>query len=390
VVDSAGRMTEFAVAQTAPPEHPALRSHRIAVGLYDRTGAGLVRRRRVEVDIAGERTVLPELAGERQPDLVLVNDDDLSYTKIRLDEDSLGTLITSIGEFTEPLPAALCWAAAWDMCRDAELAARLYISMVIDHADTISEIGVVQTTIRQASAAARRFTDPAWRAEGIGGFMASGLRRLAEHAEPGSDRQLAYLQAFAGVATWPEDLALLAGLLNGSAHLDGLVVDTELRWRLLQRLASQGAAGPAEIDAELELDPTDAGERRAATCRAAIPEPAAKAAAWQAIVSGALPNATFRATLNGFNDPDRPDLMEPYAAKFFDVVGDVWATWSSDMAQYFASNAYPLTQVSERTVQLTDEYIAQAGPPTALRRLLIEGQDSVRRALRCQQRDRQA
>jgi aminopeptidase N len=389
VLDSDGRMTEFAVVQTAPPEHPVLRSHRIAVGLYDRTGAGLIRRRRVEVDIAGDRTVLAELAGERQPDLVLVNDDDLSYAKIRLDAHSLGTLITSIGEFTEPLPAALGWAAAWDMCRDAELAGRRYISMVIDHAHTIGEIGVLQTTIRQASAAARRFTDPAWRPAGIGGFMAAGLRRLAEQAEPGSDRQLIYLQAFAGVATRPEDLALLSGLLNGSAHLDGLGVDTELRWRLLQRLASQGAAGPAEIDAELERDATDAGERRAATCRAAIPEPAAKEAAWQAIVSGTLSGATFRATVNGFQDPDHAALLEPYATRFFDVVGDVWASWGSDMGQYFASNAYPLTQISERTVQLTDEYIARADPPAALRRLLTEGQDSVRRALRCQQVDRQ-
>jgi len=390
VLDSAGRMTEFAVVQTAPPEHPVLRSHRIAIGLYDQTEAGLIRRRRVEVDIAGERTVLAELAGERQPDLVLVNDDDLTYAKIRLDEHSLGTLISSVGEFTEPLPAALCWAAAWDMCRDAELAARRYIGMVIEAADTITEIGVLQTTIRQASAAARRFTDPAWRPAGIGGFMAPGLRHLAEQAQPGSDRQLAYLQSFAGVATEPGDLAMLAGLLDGSAHLDGLEVDTELRWRLLQRLVSQGAAGPAEIDAELDRDPTDAGERRAATCRAAIPDAAAKEAAWQAIVSGTLPGATFRATVNGFQDPDHPELLSPYAEKFFDAVGEVWAKWGSDMAQYFASNAYPVTQISERTVQLTDEYIDRAKPPAALRRLLTEGQDSVRRALRCQQVDRRA
>ena len=389
VLDSDGRMTEFAVAQTAPPEHPVLRSHRIAVGLYDQTEAGLIRRRRVEVDIAGERTVLAELAGERQPDLVLVNDDDLTYAKIRLDEHSLGTLISSVGEFAEPLPAALCWAAAWDMCRDAELAARRYIGMVIEAADTITEIGVLQTTIRQASAAARRFTDPAWRPGGIGGFMAPGLRHLAEQAQPGSDRQLAYLQAFAGVAAEPGDLALLAGLLDGSAHIDGLEVDTELRWRLLQRLVSQGAAGVAQIDAELDRDPTDAGERRAATCRAAIPDAAAKEAAWQAIVSGTLPGATFRATIVGFQDPDHPELLAPYAEKFFAAVGEVWATWGSDMAQYFASNAYPVTQISEETVRLTDEYIDRASPPSALRRLLTEGQDSVRRALRCQQVDRQ-
>ena len=167
------------------------------------------------------------------------------------------------------------------------------------------------------------------------------------------------------------------------------MVDTELRWRLLHRLVSQGAAGSAQIDAELRRDPTDAGERRAATCRAAIPEPEAKEAAWQAIISGTLPNATFRAALNGFNDPDQAELLAPYAERYFDVVGEVWHNWSSDMAQYFTSNAYPMTQISEHTVELTDAYIARTDPPAALHRLLLENRDSVQRALRCQARDRQ-
>ena len=171
--------------------------------------------------------------------------------------------------------------------------------------------------------------------------------------------------------------------------MDGLVVDTELRWRLLHRLCSQGAAGPAEIDAELRRDPTDAGERRAATCRAAIPEPEAKEAAWQAIISGTLPNATFRATLTGFADPDQEELLAPFATRYFEVVGDVWRDWGSDMAQWFTSNAYPLTQISEHTVALTDAYIAENDPPAALRRLLLESRDGIQRALRCQARDRQ-
>ena len=382
-----GRITEFAVVQTAPASHPVLRAHRIAVGLYDRTDAGLIRRRRIEADIAGERTVLDVLAGEHLPDLVLVNDDDLTYAKIRLDSRSLATLMTGIGEFTESLPAALCWAAAWDMCRDAELAARDYVQLVSSGVDHAEEISVAQTLLRQASAALRRFTDPAWREHGAD-QAAGTLLGLAEQAAPGSDRQLAYLQAFASLATSPSDLALLSGLLDGSAYMDGLVVDTELRWRLLHRLCSRGAAGRAEIDAELRRDATDAGERRAATCRAAIPEAAAKEAAWQEIVSGTLPNATFRATLNGFADPDQAELLAPYATRYFEVVGGVWRDWGSDMAQWFTSNAYPLTQISEHTVELTDSYIAEADPPAALLRLLLEGRDGIQRALRCQARDR--
>ncbi|MGI8449229.1 MAG: ERAP1-like C-terminal domain-containing protein, partial [Streptosporangiaceae bacterium] len=386
-LDGEGRLTEFAVVQTAPASHPVLRAHRIAVGLYDRTEAGLVRRRRVETDIAGERTVLPELAGEPRPDLVLVNDDDLTYAKMRLDSHSLATLITSIGEFTESLPAALCWASAWDMCRDAEMAARHYVQLVTAGVDHAEEISVVQTLLRQATAALRRFTDPAWRPRGAN-EAAGTLLGLTERAAPGSDRQLAYVQAFASLASSPSDLALLSGLLDASAYMDGLVVDTELRWRLLHRLCSRGAAGPAGIDAELRRDPTDAGERRAATCRAAIAEPGAKEAAWQAIISGTLPNAVFRAMLSGFNDPDQAELLAPYPTRYFGVVGEIWQNWGSDMAQWFVTNAYPLTQISEHTVELTDAYIAEADPPAALRRLLLENRDAVQRALRCQARDR--
>ena len=385
-LDDEGRLTEFTVVQTAPASHPVLRAHRIAVGLYDRTGEGLVRRRRVETDIAGECTVLPELAGELQPDLVLVNDDDLTYAKMRLDSRSLATLITSIGEFTESLPAALCWASAWDMCRDAEMAARHYVELVSSGVDHAEDISVVQTLLRQSAMALRRFTDPAWRPRGAN-EAAGTLLGLAERAAPGSDRQLAYVQAFASLASSRSDLALLSGLLDGSAYMDSLVVDTELRWRLLHRLCSQGAAGPAEIDAELRRDSTDAGERRAATCQAAIPEPEAKEAAWQAIISGTLPNAAFRATLSGFNDPDQADLLAPYATRYFDVVGEIWQNWSSDMAQWFTTNAYPLTQISEHTVSLTDAYIDRADPPAGLRRLLLENRDSIQRALRCQVRD---
>ncbi|HUL25827.1 MAG TPA: aminopeptidase N [Streptosporangiaceae bacterium] len=386
--DSGDRFTEFAVRQEAPADHPVLRDHRIAIGLYDRTAGGLVRRLRVETDVTGERTAIGALAGERRPDLVLVNDDDLTYAKIRLDEHSLATLMGGIGEFTGSLPAALCWAAAWDMCRDAELAARDYLRLVLGGVESVTDISVLQTLLRQAAAALRRYTDPAWRPAGLE-LAATAFRDLLDRAEPGSDAQLAYVQAFAGVAASPGDLALLAGLLDGSRPIDGLAVDTELRWWLLRRLVSRGAAGEADIEAELARDATDAGARRAATCRAAIPGPAAKEAAWQQIVSGTLPNAMFRAVLDGFADPDQLDLLAPYAQRYFEVAGRIWEDWGSDMAQWFVANAYPLAD-SRGVIEATDALIASSSPPAALRRLLIEGRDSAERALRCQERDRQA
>jgi len=387
-----GTITRFAVRQEAPASHPALRTHRIAVGLYDRTGSGagsLVRRRQVEADVAGELTEVPELAGERRPDLVLVNDDDLTYAKVRLDDYSLRTLIDRIGDFADSLPAALCWAAAWDMCRDGEMAARDYVRLVLSGVASVRDISVAQTLLRQAIAAVRRYADPAWRETGLN-LLADTLRGLLDQAEPGSDAQLAYLQALARAAVAGRHTDLLRGLLNGSVVIDGVAVDTDLRWSLLQRLVSLGLADPGEIDAELAGDVTDEGERRAASCRAAIPTAEAKEAAWEEITGGKLPNAMFKAVLNGFMSPDQDALLEPYARRYFDVLADVWRDWKSDMAQYFASNAYPVTVISEEAIRATDDYIDRTSPPPALRRLLIEDRDDVARALRCQARDRQA
>jgi aminopeptidase N len=404
-VDADGRFTEFAVEQEAPATHPVLRSHRVAIGLYDRTPgvsgdeAGLSRRLRVETDVAGPRTAVPEIVGQPRPDLVLVNDDDLTYAKIRLDDHSLHTLlVNSIGAFTESLPAALCWSAAWDMCRDAEMAARHYVRLVMSGITSVADISVVQTLLRQAGQAARRFADPGWREAGLA-LISGALRNLLRTVPAGSDEQLAYVRALASVATSADDLVLLAGLLDGSVRLDGLSVDTDLRWALLARLVSRGAPkgsgrpgtyGTAEIDAELARDATDAGERHAATCRAAIPTAEAKREAWRLLTGGELTIAMFRAVLAGFADPDRPELVEPYREEYFAVVGDVWRRWSSAMAQDFVAGVYAVCAVSRETVEATDAYIADAQPPAALRRLLIEGRDDVLRALRCRARDRQA
>jgi aminopeptidase N len=383
-----GTFTEFAVRQEAPESHPVLRDHRIAIGLYDRAPAGLVRRRRVETDISGERTMVPALAGEPRPDLVLINDDDLTYAKIRLDPHSMATLSTSIGEFTQTLPAALCWAAAWDMCRDAELPAREYVQLALGGISSVTDVSVAQTLLRQVDAALRRYTDPAWRETGLD-LTAGALRRLLGQAEPGSDIQLAYAQALTGVALSPGDLALLNGLLDGTAVIAGLTVDTELRWRILHRLVSRGAVGEPEIEAELARDATDAGERHAASCRAAVPEPAAKEAAWAQIIGGTLPNATFRAVLAGFMDYDQPLLLAPYSGRYFEVASGIWRDWTPDMARWFVSYAYPIADDSS-VIAKTTELITRTSPPPGFARLLIEGRDSVQRALRCQERDRQA
>ncbi|MET9794201.1 aminopeptidase N [Nocardiopsis alba] len=385
-VDADGNFTSFAVLQEAASEHPTLRSHRLAVGLYDRTEDGIVRRERVELDVSGERTEVAELVGKARPDLVLINDDDLTFTKIRLDERSLRTVVEGVGEIRESLPRALAFGAAWDMTRDGEMAARDYVELVISGISGVDDVMVAQTLLRQAAGAIVNYADPAWRPIGFE-KLGSRLRELLSSAEPGGDLQLAYVNALASVAVTEADLSLLRGLLDGAITVDGLTVDTDLRWTLLRRLVSTGEAGEAEIDAELKADPTAAGQRNAAGARAAIPTSEAKEAAWERIVGGDLANAEFRSVLVGFTEPLQADLYRPFLDRYFARLAPAWENWTGEFAQSFAEIAYPSHLVEEATLERTDAYIAENSPAPALRRLLIEGRAGVERALRARATD---
>ncbi|MEU0570381.1 aminopeptidase N [Nonomuraea sp. NPDC005983] len=385
-VSADGRFESFDVLQEAPAEHPTLRSHRVAIGLYSLADGELRRTKRVELDVVGARTPVAELVGEEQPDLVLVNDDDLTYAKIRVDDRSLRTLIGGgIAAFAESLPRALCWSAAWDMTRDGEMATRDYVKLVVSGVGTLRDITVLQSVLRQARQAVQQYADPAWQAEGLA-LLAAELRSLLAVAEPGSDQQLAYLQAFAPVATSGADLDLIQGILDGSSVPEGLAVDADLRWVLVHAMVSSGRYGEADIEAELQRDPTATGERSAALCRASLPTAESKAAAWEAIVGGQLANHIARATITGFADPRHVELLVPYREKYFAEIGRIYQEWTFDQAQTFAVGCFPTLLIEEATVEAAQDFLETA-PPQALRRMILEGADGVSRALRNRAKD---
>ncbi|WP_399925380.1 aminopeptidase N [Streptomyces kanamyceticus] len=385
ILNAEGRITELSVLQEAPESHPELRPHRVAVGLYRRTpGGDLERYARAEADVDGPRTVVAELAGEAAPELVLVNDDDLTYCKIRFDETSLETLREHLGDLTDPLARALCWSALWNLTRDALMPARDFIGLVLRFAGRESDIGVLQMLHTWANAALTQYAAPDWREEG-GRALAEGALRELRLAEPGSQHQLTWARFFAAVATSAADLQLLEGLLAGTARIDGLEVDQELRWALLGPLAAHGAADEEALAAELARDDTASGKRHQVRCLAARPSAAVKAQAWAAVVeSDALSNALVEATIAGFAQPSQRELTAPYVSRYFEAIERVWAERSIQIGMDVVRGLFPHFQGAEALAAADAWLAAHESAAPALRRLVLEARDDLARSLRAQ------
>jgi len=386
------RVAELAVVQEAPEAHPELRPHRIAVGLYRLTeGGALERYARVEMDVDGPRTVVAELAGAEVPDLVLVNDDDLTYCKTRFDAGSLATLQEHLGDLTDPLARALCWSALWNMTRDALLPARDFIGLVLRFAGRESDIGVLQMLHAWARSALERYAAPAWRDTG-GALLAEGALRELRAAGPGSEHQLAWARFFASTASAEPDLALLKELLDGTTAIEGLDVDQELRWAFLEPLAAHGVADERLLAAELARDDTASGKRHQVRCLAARPSAEVKARAWEQVVeSDTLSNALVEATIAGFDQPSQRELTAPYAQKYFAAIERVWRERSIQIGMDVVSGLFPAFQDRPETLAATDAWLqAHQDAAPALRRLVLEARDDLARALRGQECDAEA
>ncbi len=388
-LDDQGRYASFDLVQSAPNEvatSNVLRPHRLAVGVYNddpQTGS-LVRTQRVELDVTGERTAVEQLVGIAQPDLLLVNEDDLTYCKMRLDERSLRTLREGgITRLADSLPRALCWSAAWDMTRDGELATRDYVALVLAGAEADSNIGLLQSLTRQALRALEIYADPQWAPHGYQAIADKAFAALHD-AEPGSDHQLVWVHAFLGAARDEQHLATMRGLLDGTHVVEGLSLDADLRWAIVHALCANGSATQEDIDAELDRDPSAAGHRHAATARAFRPTAEAKAAAWRlATEDDSIPNAMQEAIIAGFAHATQGALLEPYVQRYFDTVPEVWRRRTSEVAQNVVIGLFPrwTSTINQATLDAADEFLTRVELPAGLRRLVSEGRADVARAL---------
>ena len=387
--DDDGVITSAEIIQEIPAGSPAtLRPHRVAIGCYTLTGRGeqahLERTGRVELDVDGARTPVPELVGTRRADVLLLNDDDLTYAKVRLDEDSLATGLEKVDAFAESLPRSVLLAPAWDLVRDGELPASRFLAAALAALRVETHSSVVQGLLGRVTTCLSHYLPQADRATAVAA-TADALLALARAAEAGSDAQLQLVRAVADHAVTEEQTAAVAAWLDGSESLEGLVVDQDLRWELLIGLVAAGRAGEAEIAAEEDRDLTTTGRERAAQARASVPTAEAKAAAWRRLVEdSSMPNETQVKMLRGLRSVERnPELLAPFVQEYVRQADAIWDTRTFHMADNLLTALWSPATVGLEGVDpvgaLEGWLSSHREAPAAFRRIISENLDSTRR-----------
>jgi aminopeptidase N len=386
-VDADGTITSFAIIQTAPADYPTIRPHRLAVGFYNDVDGSLVRDHRIELDVDGERTDVAELVGLARPAIVLINDDDLAYAKIRLDEASLHAAISRLSAIASPLARSLVWGAAWDATRDAETPASEYVRLVLNNIATETESTTIRTSLSQLVLAANAYVAPE-RQRAIKEEAANELWLLAQDAEAGSDAQFQFVKFFATLASTPDQLDSVSSLRDGTAPLEGLEIDTDLSWELLVSLVAGGRLDQSDIDVALAADNTANGAQFAAQASAAIPTVEGKRAAWASVFdTDTAPNTIVRYTGIGFQRASDPEILTEFVAKYFDSLQEVWKSRSHAIAEYLVEGMYPAALANVALRDATKAWLDANTEPVALRRLIVENLAGIERALLAQARD---
>ncbi|GAB3782099.1 aminopeptidase N [Nocardioides ungokensis] len=393
-LDADGRYTSFAVRQTAAADQPTLRRHRLGIGLYDAVpnedgAVRLVRRTSLETDVVGELTDVAALVGQKQPDLLLLNEGDLAYAKIRLDERSLATVIGGISTLDDALARALCWGAAWDMTRDAEMSASDFVALVLSGIGTESDAFGVSRIPGYAAQAVNSFSAPGNKAA-LRETWEQGLRKLLENAEPGSDHQLSFARAFAGAAHSEAALNDLEALLDGTLAFEGLAIDTDLRWTLLNGLARNGRADADRIAEELTRDNTISGQEHAAAARALRPTAEAKAEAWEiAMVRDDVANETQRSVVMAFQVNGQDEVLAPYVERYLAAADTMWEEKGTQRASTALEFIFPRPLASQELLDRVDAWLESSPANPAAKRYVREGRADVARALAAQAKDAQ-
>ncbi|MGH3300094.1 MAG: aminopeptidase N [Streptosporangiaceae bacterium] len=381
IVDPDGTITSLAIVQDPPATDGAgpLRAHRLTIGSYDAAGSRLSCRRRISVTVRGAWTHVPELTGSPRPAAIILNDTDLAYATTRFDPVSWRALVTVAMDVSDPLAESVCWSMAAEMVEHAELAAAQYTALVSRRITSGEPVAGLDQLLDRAVAAADRYAGPDQRT-GARRQLAAAALASGERARPGSRRQRVLARGYAAAADSPAQLVLLRLWLEDRSLPAGLVLDLELRARILTTLAAKDLAADSDLAGYAAADPVG-GDTVVAGCTARRPTRAAKEAAWAAALDVSQPPRLARATAEGFWVPGQETLTCPFRSRYFAEALPMIRAHDARTAQRLARALYPATLADEATLAATSDAIAGTPPADAIRPVLVEQREILRRTM---------
>lgn len=358
------------------------RPHHIAVGVYDHDPADgriLELRELLDLDVPSDEVVS---VGGPRPALLVLNDADLTYAKVRLDETSVETVLRGLAGIPEALTRAVVWNSLRDMVRDGDLHPQDYLTTAEAHLPEEGDLAIVQGVLDFArTQIAVRYLAPQERTAALATLTAIAhdlLRRTEDGSEPGL--RLTAVRTLIDSANRPDTIARW---LADDTVPGGPALDPELRWRILARLSVLGAVGEDDIDAALAEDPSATGQEGAARCRAALPTAEAKAAAWDRLFhDDSLSNYLFSATAQGFWQPEQAELLQEYVTRYYPEAVALATRRGPAIGEAAGRWAFPAHAVDETNLRAGQACLADPDILPLLRRKLVDQLDDLARALR--------
>ncbi|EPH07035.1 aminopeptidase N [Propionibacterium sp. oral taxon 192 str. F0372] len=386
-VDDEGNYTSFAITQSAADNAPTLRTHRLAIGLFDVVDDILVRRDSLEVDVHGSSTPIAVLAGVKAADLVLLNDRDLSYVKVRFDPRSMDTVRRSFASLGDPLARAMIWTALWDTWRDAELPTVEYLDIVLAGMKAEFHPTAIINNLTQAHLAVTGYA-PMDQRQGLRARLVAALAEFLATADPGSDRQLAIADAMIRAIDSPAGAELIEGWLAGEEVPPGLPIDADRRWAIITTLARLGRIGTPEIDAEARQDNTISGAQFAAGARSALADPITKAQAWSAATADPeIANAMHIAVAQHLWNYGQEDILAGYQDAYLKLCEEIatssgsWASRGHIARQTALNHLWPSVLADREWIAKLDAWMATNELPAQVRQVLVQNRDNQLRAI---------
>ncbi|HEY7144689.1 MAG TPA: aminopeptidase N [Streptosporangiaceae bacterium] len=393
----------LSVSRPEPPgragciSHAGGRPHRVWVGVYDEGPGGLTLRGRVPVLVPADATAVVLPVGQPGPALLLPNDGDFSYCKIRLDPVSRDTLASSLGRLADPLSRAVAWNGVRDLVRDGELAPRQYVALAACHLPAETDGSIAGHVIGYARwTVADSYLPPGLRGDALADLTSLCRDLLSAHPAGGAgeaggasgaggddEMRLIAARGLIDSAAGPDDISALRSWLAAGRVPGGPDLDSRLRWQILLRLAVLGAASRAEVEHHADRDGTAAGQLSAARCRAALPDRDAKQAAWTAMQSGTLSGYELTAAAQGFWQADQAELLAGYVPRYFTELAGAAAAGAADLARAWCRHGFPHHAADAATVRAGEQCLETGvlGQGSgSLRRLLADQVEDLRRA----------